>query len=173
MTDTNYPIAAMGLLLDRDCLPVRYHPLVQYRESLPQKLAQLGCEKKHDAELLPDEALLQAGLDDEAQLRLFRRFLTLYDPDPRKFREIEQSDLSPEEKAAYQELFCLPGVKRVRASLYLLCGYASLRAFAQADAAAVIRAAEQAIREKGLPYAVPLPKEVRTQIAVARAFLWK
>ena len=171
MTDTNYRIEALGILLNKDCLIERYYPLLEFKEILIDGLLSLGCVRKNDIAQLKDEALSEIGLPDADRIRLFRRFLTIYDPDPRKFREISQLCSDPAEQAAFSELYCLPGVKYTRASLYFLSGYRSLSDLANAACDEVINKTAAAIAANQLSCIVPLPKEVRTHIAVAKAFL--
>ena len=170
MMNTNYKIGALDVLLSKDCLSERYYPLIPHKEKLISGLRLLGVETKNDAAALSDEALMRAGLPDDAAVRLFRRFLTIYDPNPAKFKEIEKLSLSAEEKSAFAELYCLPGIKSVRASLYYQSGYSWVSDFADATVEEVLERTARTIAERGLACIVPLPKEVRTHIAVARAF---
>ena len=170
MIRTDYRIEALGLLLCADCLPERYCVLLPYKDLLISGLRLLGCRVKSDAERLPDADLLQIGLKDDAEVRLFRRFLALYDADPKKFREIPKVTSDPEEAAAFEELYHLPGVKAVRAALYYRAGYRSIRDFADTSVDEVLRRTADAIKDGHMTCIPPLPKEVRTQIAAARAF---
>ena len=172
MIRTNYPVAAMEILLDKSCLPERFFPLIPYRDALLSGLPAAGCRTKNDAAALPDGALIGLGLPDETTVRLLRRFLALYDPDPRKFREIDKVTADSDERTAFRELYCLPGVKAVRAALYYRSGYRTLADFACTTSETVIERTARTIAEQQLPCIVPLPKEVRTHIAVAKAFLW-
>lgn len=169
MIHTDYPIGALSILLDGSCLSERYAPLLPYKDRLPDALRRLGCRVKSDAERLPDEVLSEAGLCDPQTVRLFRRFLTLYDPKPQKFRELAAVE-DPEERAVFRELYYLPGVKQIRASLYCQSGYRSLRDFVDTTAEEVLARTARIIADRQLSCIVPLPKEVRTHIAVARAF---
>lgn len=173
MINTDYPIEAWKLLLNRDCLGERYAPLLPYRDVLLAELPSLGCRRKTDAAALPDEGYLRIGLPDTEIVRLFRKFLTIYDPGPLKFREIDKIVSDPEERAVYRELYHLPGVKAIRASLYYRSGYCSLRDFTKTTVEEVRDRTARTIAELSLSCIVPLPKEVRTQIAVAQAFLWE
>ena len=170
MVNTDYKIEAFGILLREDCLSERYSPLVGKREELISGLLRLGCRTKNDAAALPDGALAEIGLESEEMIRLFRRFLTIYDPSPAKFREIDKICTDPEEKEAYRELYYLPGVKAVRAALYFRSGYRSMKDFTDTSAEEVLERTSRTIAENGLTCIVPLPKEVRTHIAVAKAF---
>lgn len=171
MFSGNYPIQALDILLVRDCLMDRYHPLIPYKEALIADLSALGCRTRDDVSRLKDRELLSAGLPDEKDVRLFRRFLCIYDPDPKKFREISKFKVSAHKQAALTELYHLPGVRYVRASLYYSSGYHSLKEIASSTAEEILARTAKAIDEQGLSYIVPTPKEVRTHIAVARAFI--
>lgn len=169
---TDYPVGALSILLDRGCLTERYWPLIPYRDALLERLTLLGCRTKNDAAALSNDALRGIGLPDAGTVLLLRRFFALYDPAPAKFREIEKVTDDPALRASFRELYHLPGVRAVRAELYCRAGYGTLRKVADAVPEEVITRTERVIRSGQMPCAVPLPKEVRTHIAVARAFLW-
>lgn len=169
MINTDYKIDSLDLLLDPGRMPERYGALIQYKEKILAGLRRLGCRTKSDAERLPDEVYAGIGME-LATILLFRRFLKLYDPDPKKFSEIGKITDDDSEREALYELYHLPGVKKIRASLYYRSGYKTLADLAFAEVDDVIAKTSATIRQSGAPCAVPLPKEVRTQIAVARAF---
>ena len=171
--NTDYKIEALGILLDKSCLSQGFYPLIEYKELLLAGLPLLGCRTKSDAQHLPDDALLRLGLDDIDTVGLFRRFLTLYDPKPQKFREIEKITSDPEEQEAFRELYHLPGVKQTRAALYYQSGCKSINTFAEMTAEEILEKTARTISERGLSCIVPLPKDVRTHIAVAKAFTLK
>lgn len=170
MINTDYPLEALEILLDKNCLPERYFPLIGHKERLIPGLRRRGCRTKSDAERLSDEDFRDMGLESPEEIRLFRRFLSLYDPKPQKLRAAKAIPAAPEERAAFRELCYLPGVKEIRATLYYRSGYRSLRDFAAATVEEVLERTARTIAQNALPCAAPLPKEVRTQIAVARAF---
>lgn len=170
--NTDYCIEALEILLKEDCLAERYYPLIPYRTRLIAGFRSLGCRTRDEAAALPDEVFAGMGLKDDGTVRLLRKFFTLYDPNPAKFREIEKAVPDPEERRAYGELYFLPGVKQTRASLYFKAGYRSLADFLNTSAEDVLERTGRAVSEYGLSCIVPLPKEVRTHIAVAKAFLW-
>lgn len=170
--NTDYSIDALDILLDKECLAERYYPLIQYRDVLITGLHTLRCKTKEDAAALPDKAFTEIGLTDTGCIHLFRKFLTLYDPDPQKFREIKKVATNLEEQQAYAELYYLPGVKQTRASLYYKAGYRSLSDFVNTSPEEVRIRTARVISKYGLSCIVPLPKEIRTHIAVAKAFLW-
>ena len=170
--NTDYNINAIEILLDEACLAERYYPLIQYKEVLIQGLRQLHCKTKNDAALLSDADYVGMGVEDDAVISLLRKFYSIYDPNPQKFREIEKLSLDPDEQLSYRELYCLPGVKQTRASLYYKAGYRTLDDFINSTPDEISEKTARAISEHRLVCIVPLPKEVRTHIAVAKAFLW-
>ncbi len=170
--NTNYCLEALEILLDEKCLPERYYPLIPFRDKLVAGFHALHCKTRDDAAALSDEAIAETGLKDEEIIRLLRKFFTLYDPNPQKFRELKKAALDPEEQHAYNELYYLPGVKQIRASIYFRAGYRSLADFVSTTVDEVLERTGRVISEYGLSCTVPLPKEVRTHIAVAKAFLW-
>lgn len=171
MIDTNYPLDALPLLLEKDVLLARYHALMPYREALLLGLRELGCKRKNDVLALSDMGIIKAGLPD-ALVPLFRRFLTLYDPAPQKFREISKVTSDPGEASAFRELYHLPGVRHTRAELYFRAGFRSLYDIASVTPEELLEKTARVISEQALPYAVPLPKEARTHVAVAKAFTY-
>ena len=171
--DSNYKIEALAILLDRECLSERYYSLIEYKETLLSGLRDRGVETKNEAEALPDEAFVQMGMEDEEQIRLLRRFFTIYDANPRKFREIDRVTDDPEARKVFRELYFLPGVKYIRANLYDLSGYRTLRDIAASTPEEILARTKRTIEEMKLACIVPLPREVRTHIAVARAFCLK
>ena len=169
----DYPIEAMTLLLDQQCITEKYAPLIPLAEKLLAGCLRLGCRTKSDAQRLSDADCQSIGLPTEEAIRLFRRFLTLYDLKPQKFKEQNDSDYDPKTLASLRELYCLPGVKQIRATLYFLSGYRSLSDLAHADALEILEKTKQTIEERNLSCSIPLPKEVRTHIAVAKAFTFE
>lgn len=167
--NTNYPIAALHVLLRADCLLARFAPLVPHRDALIAHLTALGCRSRDDCLALPDETL-QPCLPDAGMLRLFRAFLRLYDVAPAKLRELTKAVLSPDELSACRELYHLPGVRLTRALLYDHAGFRCLEDVARATPEEIIARTWSVIRAEDLPCTPPLPKEARTHIAVAKAF---
>lgn len=165
----DYPIEALAVLLNEDCLLRRYYPLIGQKERL---ISSLGGKTKSEAERLPDNVYLHLGLTED-RLPLLRRFFTLYDPDPKKFREISKLCADPVEAAVLRELSHLPGVKYTRARLYASSGFRCLGDIARSTPEEILEKCADTIAQNGLSCALPLPKEVRTHIAVARAFVWE
>ena len=168
--NTDYKIEAMKGLLNEDCILARYYPLIPYKEKLVDGLHNTGCQTKSDCMGLSDEALLEAGLADIGMVQLFRAFLTLYDINPAKLKEITSFCQEKEEMQTFQELYQLPGVKKTRAMLYFKAGFRSLEDIAKSSPQEIIAKTGNIIREENLSLKVPLIKEVKTHIAVARAF---
>ncbi|MBO2517104.1 MAG: hypothetical protein CW338_07535 [Clostridiales bacterium] len=169
MINTDYPVESLNILLNEDCLSDRFHSLISIREDLITGLKRLGCVTKSDVSRLSDDEL--AGiLHDGSAVKLFRRFLTVYDPKSQKFREIVKLVSDPAEQKAFEELYHLPGVRFTRAHLYYHSGYKTLQDFSKTTVEEVLSKTTMTISEKNLSCIVPLPKEVRTHIAVARAF---
>lgn len=67
------------------------------------------------------------------------------------------------------DLMRLPGVKHVRANLYHACGFPRVQDFIGQDAARMRETIARGMEERAIHCAVPLLKELRTQIAVAAA----
>lgn len=168
--EINYRIDAINVLLNEDCILTRYYPLIPYKEMLTEYLIQIGCPMKNDCMALSNEALLLSGLPDVNTANLFRRFLALYDVNPQKFKDIESICQTSEETDAFRELYMLPGVRAKRAMLYYKSGYQTLKAIASSSAEDIISKTEEVIKEERLDLKVPLVKEVKTHIAVAKAF---
>lgn len=102
--------------------------------------------------------------------QLFRLFLNMYDVKPGKLKEIEKVSENEEEKKSFRELYQLPGVKAVRARLYASAGYSDLISIAAASPEQIISDTEKVILQNKPDLKVPLLKEVKTHIAVAKAF---
>lgn len=166
----NYRIEGMELLLEEDRILKCYIPLIPCKHQLIQGLHAIGCLTRDDCLSLHDEALYAAGLP-VGMAGLFRRFLHLYDYKGKGMKDIPDVESRTEEEiAALLALMQLPGVKAIRAQLYYHCGLHSLSDFAAWDAEALRVHIAAIIEQEGLPYSPPLPKELRTQIAVAKAF---
>lgn len=170
MINADYPIESLNILLNEDCLSDRFHSLISIREDIIMGLKSFGCVTKSDVSRISDDTLAGIMMRDEAAVKLFRRFLTIYDPNPQKFKEIAKLTSDPAEKAAFTELYHLPGVRFTRAYLYYHSGYKTLRDFLKTTVDEVLSKTAVTISRKNLTCIVPLPKEVRTHIAVAKAF---
>ena len=164
----DYRIGALEVLLCEDCLLNRYHPLIPYKEILIENLRKINCSSKSECLALSDETMLAMGLPADL-VNLFRRFLVMYDVKGSKFKEINTITTDEAEKEAFRHLYLLPGVKSIRAKLYFDSGYAKLEKIASALPEEIIRDTSALIQRTGLGIKVPLLKEVRTHIAVAKA----
>lgn len=166
----NYKTEAIDILLNEDCILQRYYPLIPYKSTLLQNLLKNGCFTKEECLAIPDEALIQMGLPDGGMVQLFRLFLNMYDVKPGKLQEIGKVSENEEEKKSFRELYQLPGVKAVRARLYASAGYSDLISIAAASPEQIISDTEKVILQNKPDVKVPLLKEVKTHIAVAKAF---
>jgi len=166
----NYRIEAIKVLLNEECLLVRYYSLIPLKNRLLDFYESRGCFTKVDCLRFPDEKVLESGILVPTELSLFKRFLVMYDPNPSKFKEIDGLNLSKEERDSYKELFLLPGVKSTRASLYYKSGIKSLREMADLTYQEVIDRTKRTIKDYSLNCKAPLPKEAKTHIAVATVF---
>lgn len=166
----NYKIEAMDVLLNKDCILQRYFPLIPYKRMLIEHLIENHCFSKTECMELPDEILIEMGLPDYEAVRLFQDFMVMYDVKDSKFNDIKEIAVNEAEADSFRELYLLPGVKAVRARLYYDASYKSLSKIASAFPEQIIRDTSKVILQKGLKLKAPLPKEVRTHIAVAKAF---
>ena len=170
MLNTDYRIEKMKDLLNEDCILERYYPLIPYKNTLVDNLSKMGCLRKTDCMDLSVEVLLEAGLPDGDMVNLFRAFLRVYDIKPAKMKEIATVCTTPEEAKAFRELYHLPGVKSTRATLYYKAGYGTLKDIASSTPEEIISRTDSIIKKENLSLKTPLMKEVRTHIAVAKAF---
>lgn len=93
----------------------------------------------------------------------------MYDVKDSKFKDIKEITANDAEADSFRELYLPPGVKAVRARLYYDANYRSLSQIASAFPEQIIRDTSKVILQKGLKLKAPLPKEVGTHIAVAKA----
>ncbi len=166
----DYRVEAIIILLNEECILQRFFSLVPYKNEIVKNLKMTGCCTKSDCMKLSDDSLLGIGLADIEMVNLFRSFLTLYDIKPAKLKEIDSVCQTSEEINAFRELYHLPGVKSTRAMLYYRAGFRSLNKVAHASVQEIAAKTECVIRTEKLNLKVPLTKEIRTHIAVARAF---
>lgn len=167
----DYQIKGMDMLLREDCIVGRFHPLIPYKKQLLSGLSDRGCLTKNACAALSDEDLIRAGLPDESMVTLFRRFLRLYDHKGKDRKDVPDAEHRTEEEVtSLLELMRLPGVKAIRAQLYFHCDMRTLSDFAAADAEQLRARITDVITGEKLPFSPPQPKELRTQIAVAKVF---
>ena len=77
-------------------------------------------------------------------------------------------------KSNYVEIFGLVDLHKILplAAFAYKAGYKTLADFINTSPDEIAEKTAKAIKEHNLPCIVPLPKEVRTHIAVAKAFMW-
>lgn len=166
----NYKIEAIDILLNEDCIIARYYPLIPYKKELLEDLKNRGISTR-DACLNSFEQLhLVRIFNDQNLVVLFRRFLSMYEMNQLKQKELKKLDLPEDEKKVFEILYNLPGVKEVRARLYYLAGYRSFKDIANSSLEEILEKLEKTIKENNLDVILPLPKEVKTHIAVSKAF---
>ena len=168
--NTDYKIEAIEFLLNRDCVLGRYYPLIPIKSQIISFLKSTDVTVKNDCDKIPDEAYLKSGILDKNTLLLFKRFLSLYDVKQTKFKELDKLGLTPKKYAVYKEFYYLPGVKERRASLYYGIGLRSIKDIASALPSDIIYKCEEFIKRENSGLKPPLLKEVKTHIAVAKAF---
>lgn len=164
----DYQVGAFEVLLNEDCLLQRYYPLIPYKGILIENLRIINCSSKSECTALSNETMIEIGLPNLELVNLFKRFLVMYDVRDSKFKDIDAIATNEVEAAAFRELYLLPGVKATRALLYYDSGYSNLSRIASSLPEQIIRDTLDLINRKGLNVKAPLPKEVRTHIAVAK-----
>lgn len=169
----NYKIDAIDILLNSDCILQKYYPLIQYKKDIINNLRKNNHFSKDECISLSDSILSEIGLSDPGLISLFRSFLVMYDVKPQKLREIEKICYNDDEKAcSFRELYLLPGVKAVRASLYYEAGYRFLKDIACATPEQIINDTSLVILNNRSDMKTPLLKEVKTHIAVAKVYTY-
>lgn len=167
----NYKIECIDFLLSEDCIMNRYFPLIPFKEQIINYSKKKVLLTKCDLFNSFNEKEMLLIFKDEELVKLFKRFLVMYDVGPSKLKIIDKLNLSEKERNSYQELFLLPGVKETRARLYYLSGIRSLNDFANKSYEDILNSVKNAISSMELDYICPLPKELRTHIAVAKAII--
>lgn len=165
--DDNFYLSDLLGSLREDTTMERYWPLIPIREELLRYLTELGPVFRDDVSDAVTEAL--AGRFGEETVRLFRRFLHLYDFNPAKLRELRQV-ADPSEAAALSELLRLPGVKLLRAGVYYRSGV-TLRVLAEESTEEIRDRVRAYLTREHRTETVPFPKEVNCHRAVAEMLL--
>lgn len=168
--EINYKIEAIKVLLDKDCVLERFYSLIPLKNYLVEYFNDINCLTKTDCVRLSDEDIIQSGLLKQDEVRKIKQFLSLYDVKDTKLKEIDSLSLTQEALASYKQLYMLPGVKSKRAALYFCSGFKSLSDIANATYEQIIQKITLTIQNESLNFVVPLPKEVRTHIAVSKVF---
>ncbi len=165
-----YKIEAIEILLDKDAILSRYYPLIPYKTLLVSELKKNDILTNYDCFLDSSNNILLKCLGSTELVNLFKRFLVMYEVDESKLNIINKLDISVDEKESYKELFLLPGVKETRARLYCLSGYKSLNDISSSSVIDISNNMKLAIERYNLDYSLALPKEIKTHIAVAKAY---
>lgn len=165
--DDNFYLADLLGSLREDTTMERYWPLISMREALLRYLAELGLVFRDDVTDAVIDSL--TGRFGEDSVRLFRRFLHLYDFNPAKLRELRQI-ADPSEAAALSQLLRLPGVKSKRAGVYYHSGV-TLNILAEKSTEEIREMVRAYLTRENRPETVPFPKEVNCHRAVAKMLL--
>lgn len=161
----DYKIDAIKILLNEDCILYRYFPLIPYKEKVIEFAKASNIKTKNELSKMDTINIF----NDESLNNLFKRFLLMYDNES-KLKLINKLNLDNNRLSAYKELFLLPGVKETRAELYYLSGYKNLLSIANSTSEKILEDVQKAIIDNNLSLKLPLDKEIKTHIAVARAF---
>jgi len=167
--ESNYKVEAIKILLNEDCILSRYYPLIPFKNELIEYFLKNEIFNKNDCLNLNNDFFLKIGLPNVEMINLFKRFLIMYDKKI-SLKQIKEFANNQDEIKAYCELYMLPGVKKTRALLYYMSGYKSLLDIANSKYEEIIIKTKNTIDIKKLKCIVPLIKEVKTHIAVAKAF---
>lgn len=166
----NYKLEAIDLLLNENCVLNRYYPLIPWKKELIEYCKNAGVSSKEECLAKFDTLLLFKLLINEHLVMLFRHFLTMYDAKASKFTNIKNLKISDDEKTSYMSLYLLPGVKETRARLYYLAGFRTIQDFAEMNPNEMLSILERTIKDNKLNVTLPLPKEIRTHIVVAKVY---
>ena len=161
----DYKIDAIKILLNEDCVLSRYFPLISYKVQIIEFAKKSNIKTKNELSKMDTNIIF----NDELLNNLFKRFLVMYDNES-KLKFIYKLNLDKDHLSAYKKLFLLPGVKETRAELYYLSGYKNLLSIANSTSDKILEDVQKVIIDNNLPVKLPLVKEIKTHIAVAKAF---
>lgn len=166
----NYKIECIEYLLNEDCIVSRYYSLISFKYKIIDFANDKCLNFKDELYVLPDSELNKIFNNLEL-VKLFKSFLMMYDASSKKLKDLDKLSLSKDELNSFKKLYLLPGVKETRARLYYLSGFKSLKDIACSSADEIVRKCEETIIKNKLDYKAPLMKEVKTHIAVSKAFM--
>lgn len=161
----DYKIDAIKILLNEDCILSRYFPLIPYKEKIIEFAKKSNIKMKNELSKTDTINIF----NDESLNNLLKRFLVMYDNEY-KLSLLSKLNLDNNRLSAYKELFLLPGVKETRAELYYLSGYKNLLSIANSTSEKILEDVQKVIIDNNLSLKLPLDKEIKTHIAVAKAF---
>ncbi len=166
MNDNYYLDDLIGAL-ERDVVMERYYPLIAYKDALAAILEKAGATRK---DLVTDAVTeeIRAALGNPTA-GLFARYIHIYDFNPSKLKEIK-GYLGTKEYDDLSNLLRLPGVRLLRAELYLRSGV-TLAVLAEKTTQEIRDMVRDCIQRENLPLIVPQPKEVNCHRAVAKMIL--
>ena len=167
MNIDNFRIQDLLESLQKESVGEKFYPLIPYRDAILRELQEKGIlyrDEIADAEM---QTLRNEYGDTIANL--FKRFLHLYDFNPKKLKDIEKY-LGMKEYAVLYDLLRLPGVRLLRAELYYHSGV-NIQMLAEQSTEEIQNMVKRYIEENRRSEIVPLKKEVKTHQAVARMIL--
>lgn len=163
----NYYIDDLLGSLERDIAMERYYPLIDHKGELAAILKKACVVRKDQVSGDVTEAIRMELGDDVS--RLFNRYIHIYDFNRSKLREIKDY-AGTEEYDALTALLRLPGVRLLRAELYLNSGV-TLEVLAEKTTADIRNMVREYIMRDNRPEIIPQPKEVNCHRAVAGMLL--
>lgn len=182
----NYKLIDMIDGLELDSVISRFYPLIENKEKL------LSLFKKNNMIYKNDVNLEMLSSDfSQTTLNLLFLYLHLYDYKKRSIREFEENDQMLLSSLSYKStydilsderediselvrikqlanLMRLPGVKYIRANLYYLTGFKDFRSFFKYNPQTIQEIISDYIIKNNRNEHVPLLKEIKTHVAVAR-----
>ena len=163
----NYELDDLIDSLQRDIVMERYYPLIDCKKALTAILNKAGAVQKDQV----SEAVIEElrGKLGDPTARLFARYLHIYDFNKAKLREISDY-IGTKDYDALSALLRLPGVRRLRAQLYLNSGV-TLEVLAEKSTEEIRSMVRAYIQRENRAEIVPQPKEVNCHRAVAKMIL--
>lgn len=163
----NYYINDLIDSLKRDVVMERYYPLISHKEELIEILNRTGVIRKNQvSEDVIEEIKKILGKDISS---IFARFIHIYDFNKSKLADIKDY-IGTKEYDSLSELLRLPGVRILRAKLYLNSGV-TLKVLAEKSTEDIRYMVNDYIKRENRKEIVPQPKEVNCHREVAKMIL--
>ena len=166
MTD-NYYMSDLLASVGKDTTPERYRPLMEVREELAAFLLERGIVRRPQMTVgVLTEVSERFGI---VTAKLLAGLMHIYDINPAKLKDIRQYE-GTERHEPLKNLLRLPGVRLLRAELYLNSGV-SLEVLASGTTEEIQSMVASYIAREGRSEIVPLTKEVNCHREAAKLFL--
>lgn len=163
----NYFMDDLIASLERDVVMERYYPLIDCKGELTAIINRAGAVRKDE---VSDEVIEEVRMSlGEGVSRLFSRFIHIYDFNKSKLRDIQEY-VGTEEYEALAALLRLPGVRLLRAELYLGSGV-TLEVLAEKSTEDIRDMVGDYIRRENRSEIIPRPKEVNCHREAAKMIL--